>query len=85
MRAAVLAAALALSERSGCYLVRSTRAETFHLPMLKMTTAELGQDTDKKVVVAAEEAPGWLPTGVYPSVPDPHRPAEAVGVRLCGC
>jgi hypothetical protein len=58
MRAAVLAAALAPREGSGRYSVRSIRAETFRLPALELTAAELGQDAEEEVVVAAEEAPG---------------------------
>jgi hypothetical protein len=65
-------------------LVRSTRAETFCLPALELTAAELGQDAEEEVVVAAEEAPGWLPVGVRLPAPDPHGPVEAAGVHLHG-
>ncbi len=85
MHAAVLAAALAPCEGSGCYPVHSTCAQMFCLPALELTAAKLGQDTKEEVVVMAEEAPGWLPVGVYMPAPDPHRPAEAVGVYLRSC
>jgi hypothetical protein len=62
--------------------MRSTRAETFRLPALELTAAELGQDAEEEVVVAAKEAPGWLPVGVCLPAPDPHGPAEAAGVHL---
>jgi hypothetical protein len=84
MRAAILAAALAPCEGSGHYTVRSTRTERFCLPALELTAAELGQDAEEEVVVAAEEAPGWLPVGVRLPAPDPHGPAEAAGVHLRG-
>ncbi len=64
--------------------MRSTRAETFRLPALELTAAELGQDAEEEVVVAAEEASGWLPVGVRLPAPDPHGPAEAAGVHLRG-
>jgi hypothetical protein len=85
MCTAVLAAALALHEGSGRYLVRYTRAEMFRLPAREFTAAELGQDAEEEVVVAAEEAPGWLPAGVRLPAPDLHGPAEAAGVHLCCC
>jgi hypothetical protein len=69
----------------GRCLVHFTRVETFHLPALELTAAELGQDAEEEVVVAAEEAPGWLPVGDRLPAPDPHGPAEAAGVHLRGC
>jgi hypothetical protein len=72
MRTAVLAAALASREGLGCYLVRFTRAETFRLPALKLAAAKLSQNAEEEVVVAAEEAPGWLLVGVRLPAPDPE-------------
>ncbi len=74
-----------MCEGSGRYSVRSTCAETFHLPTLELTAAELGQDVEEEVVVAAEEAPGWLPAGVCLPALDLHGLAEAAGVHLRGC
>ncbi len=85
MHAAVLAAAQAPREGSGCYPVRSTSAETFRLPALELTIAGLGQDSEEEVEVAVEEAPSWLLVGVRLPAPDPQRPAEVEGVHLCGC
>jgi hypothetical protein len=35
-------------------------------------------------MVAAEEAPGWLLASIRLPEPDPHGPAEAAGIYLCG-
>jgi hypothetical protein len=84
MRAAVLAAALTLREGSGRYPVCTTRLKAFRLPALELTTTEMGEDVEEEMVVAAEEAPGWLPAGVHLPAPDLHGPAEAAVVHLCG-
>ncbi len=44
----------------------------------------MGEDAKEEVVVAAEEAPGWLLAGVRLPAPDPHWLAEAAGVHLHG-
>jgi hypothetical protein len=72
IRATVLAAALALPEGSGHYAVRTSRVEMFSHFALELTAAELGENAEEEVMVAAEEAPGWLPAGVRLPAPDSH-------------
>jgi hypothetical protein len=85
MCVAVIAVALAPREGLGHYLVRTTRAETFQLPVLELTATKLGEDAKEEVIVTAEEAPGWLPEGVCLHELDLQGPVEAAGVHLCGC
>jgi hypothetical protein len=84
MRAAVLAAAMALLECQHRYPVRDNPALTFHLPPAELTAAELEQE-DEEVQVAPHAGPSWLPAGTPLPAPDPQGPAEVGGVVLRCC
>ncbi len=80
--ASVLATTMALRERWSCYPLSTTCSETVLLPTLKLIATDLGDDSEEEVVVAAEEAPGWLPAGVH--LPAPCQDYYLVSVPCTG-